>query len=377
MNTEQNTNTPAKRPTFKELWQDVKSHRKLYYKVLPITFVVVAFLTLSVPNYYNCKVTLAPELSGNRSNSSSLAALASNFGVNLGTRQTADALFPTLYPDLMNSVAFRTSLFPIKVRRANDTTGVTEMTYYEYLKKHQKAPWWAKAKKAVFSVLMYPFKSKKKAGTGSEEVNTFKLTQEQAGIVKALAQKVVCDVDKKTMVITINVTDQDPLICAVVADSVQARLQEFITDYRTKKARVDLEYNKKLYAEAKERYEKARQEYVKHADANRKVIFQGAQSEITEYQNEMNIQYQAYSQVAAQLLMAEAKVQEETPAFTTLQPATVPVQKAGPSRAKTCLTYLFLAFLATTVWIIHKEGHLMPFFAGGDEEEDAGSGNAA
>ena len=187
----------------------------------------------------------------------------------------------------------------------------------------------------------------------------------------------MCDVDKKTMVITINVTDQDPLICAVVADSVQARLQEFITDYRTKKARVDLEYNKKLYAEAKERYEKARQEYVKHADANRKVIFQDAQSEITEYQNEMNIQYQAYSQVAAQLLMAEAKVQEETPAFTTLQPATVPVLKTGPSRAKTCLTFLFLAFLATTAWIIHKEGHLMPFFAGGDEEEDAGSGNAA
>lgn len=370
MNTEQNTNTPTKRPSVKELWQDVKSHRKLYYKVLPITFAVVAFLTLSIPNYYNCKVTLAPELSGSSRSNSGLAAIASNFGVNLGTRQSADALFPTLYPDLMNSVAFRTSLFPIKVRRANDSTGVTEMTYYEYLKKHQKAPWWAKAKKAVFSVLMYPFKGKKKAGTGNDEVNTFKLTKDQALVVKAMAKKVVCDVDKKTMVITINVTDQDPLICAVVADSVQARLQEFITDYRTKKARVDLEYNKKLYAEAKERYEKARQEYVKHADANRKVIFQGAQSLITEYQNEMNIQYQAYSQVATQLLMAEAKVQEETPAFTTLQPATVPVQKAGPSRAKTCLTFLFLAFIATTAWVIHKEGHLMPFFAGGEDDND-------
>ena len=365
MNTEQNTNTPVKRPTIKELWQDVKSHRKLYYKVLPITFVVVAFLTLSIPNYYNCKVTLAPELSGNRSSSSSLAALASNFGVNLGSRQSADALFPTLYPDLMNSVAFRTSLFPIKVRRANDSTGVTEMTYYEYLKKHQKAPWWAKAKKAVFSVLMYPFKGKKKASTGGEEVNTFKLTQDQAGIVKALAQKVVCDVDKKTMVITINVTDQDPLICAVVADSVQARLQEFITDYRTKKARVDLEYNKKLCAETKARYEKARQLYAEFMDANQDVILQTVRQKQTDLENEMQLQYNAYQQVAAQLLAAEAKVQEEIPAFTTLQSATVPVQKSGPKRAQMCLIFTFLAFIATTVWILYNEDDLKPLLGMG------------
>lgn len=369
MNTDTTQNTPTKRPTVKELWQDVWNHRKLYYKVLPITFVVVAFLTLSVPNHYKCKVMLAPELSGGSRSNTGLAAIASNFGINLSQRQSADALFPMLYPDLMNSVAFRTSLFPIKVRRANDTTGVTEMTYYEYLKDHQKSPWWAKAKKAVFGVLMYPFKGKKKEGAGSDEVNTFKLTKEQALIAKAIAQKVVCDVDKKTMVITIDVTDQDPLICATVADSVQARLQEFITDYRTKKARVDLVHNQKLYEEAKERYEKARKEYASRADANRNVLFERSQTEILKYQNEMNIEFQAYSQVAAQMYMAEAKVQEETPAFTTLQPATVPIQKAGPSRAKTCITFLFLAFIATTAWVIHKEGHLMPFFAGGDEEE--------
>ena len=59
-------------------------------------------------------------------------------------------------------------------------------------------------------------------------------------------------------------------------------------------------------------------------------------------------------------LAAEAKVQEETPAFTTLQSATVPVLKAGPKRAQMCLIFVFLAFLGTTVWILHKEGDLKP-----------------
>ena len=368
MNTDQNQTPASERPSFLQLWHDILKHRRLYYIVLPITFVVAAILTLSIPNYYNCTVKLAPELSGNKS-TSSLSSIASSFGINLGSNNAgSEALFPTLYPDLMNSVSFRASLFPVKVQREDDSTGVSVMTYYDYLKDEQKAPWWSEAKRAVLGAIMSIFKDEETAGK-KETVNTFKLTKEQATIADAIAHKVVCDVDKKTLVITINVIDQDPLICATMADSVQARLQDFITDYRTKKARVDLAFNQKLYAEAKARYEKARKEYAGRADANMNVLFQGARSEIAKYENEMNIQYQAYSQVAAQLRLAEAKVQEDTPAFTTLQPATVPIKKAGPKRAQTCLIFLFLAFLATTVYIIHREGHLLPFFFADDDDD--------
>ena len=368
MNTDQNQTPASEHPTFLQLWQDLLKHRKLYYIVLPITFVIAAILTLSIPNYYNCTVKLAPELSGNKS-TSSLSSIASSFGINLGSNNMgSEALFPTLYPDLMNSVSFRASLFPVKVQREDDSTGASIMTYYDYLKDEQKAPWWSEAKKAVFGAITSIFKDEE-TDAKKETVNTFKLTKEQTTIADAIAKKVVCDVDKKTLVITINVTDQDPLICATMADSVQMHLQEFITDYRTKKARVDLEYNQKLYTEAKERYEKARRTHASHVDANRNVLFQTARSELTKLENEMNLQYQAYSQIAAQLRLAEAKVQEDTPAFTTLQPATVPVKKSGPKRALTCLIFLFLAFLATTAYIIHREGHLLPFFFSDDEDE--------
>jgi len=51
------------KPTLAQLWQDIKTHRKLYYKVLPATFVAAAIIMLSIPNYYKCTVMLAPELS--------------------------------------------------------------------------------------------------------------------------------------------------------------------------------------------------------------------------------------------------------------------------------------------------------------------------
>lgn len=337
---------------FGKIYKDILRHKRLYFIVLPIAFVLAAIYALSLPNFYNCTVKLSPEMSGSKASAGSLASLASSFGVNLGSSGVGtEALFPTLYPDLMNSVDFKTSLFPVKVKREEDNK---VFTYYDYLMNEQKVPWWSSAMKGLFSL----FGSKKKAGDA--KVDPFRLTKEQTRIVKALNKKVVCDVDKKTMVITINVTDQDPVICATMADTVKTRLQNFITDYRTSKARVDLEYNQKIFTEAKARYEKARRRYAEFADANQDIILESVRQKQTDLENEMQLQYNAYQQVAAQLLAAEAKVQQETPAFTTLQSATVPVLKAGPKRAQMCLIFVFLAFLGVTAYILYKEDDLKP-----------------
>ena len=341
--------TPQEQPTLSQLWQDIKKHKKLYYKVLSITFLVSAIIMLSIPNYYKCTVMLAPEMSGTKGGGA-LSGLASSFGINLGGASAgADAIMPTLYPDLMNSVTFRASLFPVKVQREGEDV-VT--TYYDYLLYGQKAPWWSQATKAVFSFFAAS------PEVADDKLNTFKLTKEQSAVVETIGEKVVCDVDNKTMVITIDVTDQDPLICATMADSVRVRLQDFITDYRTSKARVDLDYTKKLYTETKAKYDQARSKYATYADANQRVFLERVRSEQSELQTELQLAQTAYTQIAARLQLAEAKVQEETPAFTILQPATVPIKKAGPQRSKICLIFLFLAFIATTLYVWNKESHL-------------------
>lgn len=348
---------------FGKLFRDMGKHKKTYYKVLACTMLFAVIYTLSLPNYYKCTVKLSPELSSRRT-TNSLSSLASSFGINISgvMGNSTEALFPTLYPDLMNSVDFKTSLFPIPVtiegkKKKGEMPEKSEtMTYYDYLKDRQKRPWWSAAKSAFFSL----FKSHEEDSLLESKVDPFRLTKQQTAIAKAIDRKVVCDVDKKTMLITITVTDQNPLICATIADSVKTRLQNFITDYRTSKVRVDLKYNEKLYAETKARYDKARKLYADFADSNQDVILESVRQRQSELENEMQLQYNAYQQVAVQLLAAKAKVQEETPAFTTLQSATVPVRKAGPGRAKICLLLLFLAFLGTTVWVFHKEGDLKP-----------------
>ena len=330
----------------KSIWQAIKKQHKLYYKVLPVAFILGVVIAKSIPDYYKCQVLLAPESGGGGSSLGSLASLASSFGVNIGGGGSSggDAITPSLYPDLMKSTDFKTSLFPIKVHRKNEKT---TMSYYDYLKNEWREPWWED-----FFGLMAPEKKR------DTLVNNFELTGEQARIAGMINKNVVCIIDKKTGLISIDIKTQDPYIAALLADSVQARLQDFLTDYRTKKSRHDLEYAQMLLRTAKKDYEHARQKYVEFVDANQDIVLESIRQMQTDLENNLQLQYNNYNTLSAQVLAYKAKVQEATPAFTILQRATVPLGPTGPKRPMIVFVCLFLATIFTTLWILYKEKQL-------------------
>ena len=328
---------------FKAIFSALWKHKLLFIIVLPLSIIIGAIYAKSLPKFYQCQVTLAPELGNGASSGGGLKSLASSLGYRMNSgKGDVDAITPTLYPDLMNSVDFKTSLFDVKVHR-KDSSKV--MSYYDYLLYYQKTPWWSH----LFS---------KKDSVFHEKVNPFMLTPRQTAIAAVINNNVVCDVDDKTGVITINVTDQDPLIAATMADSVQARLQTFITKYRTSKARNDLESTKKLCIEAKRRYERSRQLYGAFSDANQDLILESVRSKQEDLENDMQLQFNTYNALAANLQDAYAKVQAVTPAFTTLQSATVPIKKAGPKGSQIILVFILIGFIIPTIYALYKEGEL-------------------
>lgn len=325
----------------------IRKYKTLYYKTLGIAFVLALIIGLSLPKTYKCKILLAPETGGGSSSLGGLAALASSFGVSVGAASPGgDAITPNVYPDLMKSVDFKTSLFPIKVQQKKDKK---TMSYYDYLKYEWRVPWW----EDLFG-LMAP-KPKK-----DTLVNTFELTPEQARIAGLAIKNVECKIDKKTNLISIDVTAQDPYVVAQLADSVKNRLQDFLTGYRTKKARYDLEYALKLNKQAKKDYERARLLYSEYVDANQEIYLLSAMQKQNDLENEMQLQYNNYTATSAQVLTAQAKVQETTPSFTTVQSATVPLGPAGPKKELIMTVCLFLAALGTTIYVLSKEKQLKP-----------------
>lgn len=341
--------------------QELLNHKKTFIWTWVITFVVASALIICVPRTYTCAVKLAPEAESAGAGGA-LGSIASSFGFDLGNIESADAIFPQLYPELLESNDYVVGLFDINVKSID---GSINTTYYDYLDKHQKKTIWMIPflwlHNKINSIVSPPVDislAGEDTAEGIARPRSFSLSRREVQIADNIKKSVVCNVDKLTNVITITTTDQDPLICAVIADSARAHLQQFIINYRTNKARVDVDHYNDLLNQAKAEYDEAMAAYSTYTDSHKDVILQAYISERDRLEGDMSIKYQTYTAMKTQLEGAKAKLQEKIPAFTVLQGATVPVKPTGPKRMIFVLGMLILATIVCAGWVLRKETRL-------------------
>lgn len=345
-----------------ELARRIWKERKLILKWCGWAVVVALVVGFSIPKEYTARVTVAPETANNgKSMSGGLSALAGMAGIDLGSMQNNDALSPELYPDIVKSIPFSVEIFDVKV---TDMEGKLNTTVYEYLDEYQKKPWWGHVIGAPFKALGWivkKIKGEEENNNDDKNVNPFRLTNKQSAIINELSKRIIVEVDKKTSVIMISVTMQDPLIAATLTNEVMNKLQDYITEYRTNKARKDLEYTQKLYEESMQNYHKLQQEYAQYVDRNHNVSLRSAQTYQDRLKNEMELAFNVYNQTAQQLQVAKAKVQEDTPVYTVVEAATVPLSASKPMKMMILIGFVFLAGMGSCGWILFGENMIKSF----------------
>ena len=331
----------------RKLW----AARKLLLKAAGRAGLVGLVFAFTSPRTYTVSVTLAPAI-GNSRRSSSLSSIASMLGMgNLSTGSDADAINVLLYPDVISSTPFLIDLLDTEVKTIDEEHPDT--TLMEYLKTEKGS--------LVGTVLSLPgraiggvlslFKDEEEE-KGEKVINPFHLTKEESRMVSGLRKKIMTNVDKKTGVTSIGVTMQDPMVAAIVTDTLLSKLKEHIIRYRVSKAQEDCKYYEKLYQESKEDYNVAMQAYAKYLDANRNIALESVKAEQQRLQNEMNLAYQLYNQMASQFQLSKAKVQEAKPIFAIVEPTTVPLRPSGTSKKMVLIGFVFLALAGTSAWVL-------------------------
>lgn len=317
-----------------------------------VGLVLGLIIAVSIPREYQTSVTLAPEANGNKSSNSNLGALAAMAGVNIGS-SGADAVSPQLYPDIVKSAPFSLSLLNVML---TDKDEKRKFTVAEYLENDVKSPWWSVITGApgmIIGALSGGDNKEENIETATvSETDPLVISTKESQLLGALNRRLNVAVDIKTSIVTISVRMQDPMVSAILADSVAKQLKEYITDYRTNKARQDLEYIEKLNAEAKQKYYEAQQKYANYLDTHQGIVLYSAQTMSDRLENEATLAFNMFNQTSQQLQMAKAKVQEETPVFATINPATVPVKPVAPRKVLIIVGFIFLAFVAACVWIL-------------------------
>ena len=304
--------------------------RKTIYKAASIGLIIGVIIAICIPKQYTAEVTLSPEMSSNK-------------GTGLS--------------DIVSSTPFLLELSTMEIP-ASKGVNMTLNTYLD----EEYVPWWSyvigfpsiiiDGAKSLFieeDELVYSNRTNK---------GVIELSQKESKKIEVLKNTITAIVDKKTSMTTVAVTLQNPKVAAVLADSVVKKLQEYIIDYRTTKAKEDCIYLEKLFKERQQEYYAAQKEYANYIDSHDNIILQSVRAEQERLQNDMSLAYQVYSQVANQLQVARAKVQEEKPVFAVVEPAVVPLKPSGISKKVYVLVFIFLSVCIVMFWKLFGEEFL-------------------
>ncbi len=343
-----------------DLLRKVVSIRKKIYKAAGIGLIIGVIVAISIPKQYTVEVTLSPEMGSAKGGG--LSGLAASFlGSDVTMGDGSDALNASLSADIVSSTPFLLELSTMKIPVLKNEM----MTLNAYLDE-ESSPWWSYViglpgmaiggVKSLFISEEDEFMSSDKASYG-----TIELSKKESVKIETLKRKIAASVDKKTAMTTVAVTFQNPKVAAIVADSVVGKLQEYIINYRTSKAKEDCVYLERLFKERQQEYYVAQKKYADYLDSHDNIILQSARAEQERLQNDMSLAYQVYSQVASQLQVARAKVQEEKPVFAVVEPAVVPLNPSGTSKKIYVLAFIFLSVCIVIFWKLFGENILNKF----------------
>lgn len=343
-----------------DLLRKVIGIRKKIYKAAGIGLIIGVIVAISIPKQYTVEVTLSPEMGNNKGGG--LSGLAASFlgsGVSMG--DGTDALNASLSADIVSSTPFLLELSNMKV----PVSGSEEISLSSYLDE-ESSPWWSYVigfPGMVIGGVKSLFIEDEDESIFSDKASqgTIELSKKESQKIESLKKKIVASVDKKTSMTSVTATFQDSKVAAVVADSVVKKLQEYIIDYRTSKSKEDCLYLEKLFKERQQEYYEAQRKYVDYMDSHDNIILQSVRTEQERLQNDMSLAYQVYSQVAGQLQVARAKVQEEKPVFAVVEPAVVPLYPSGTSRKVYVLVFVFLSVCIVISWNLFGKDLLSKF----------------
>ncbi|TCO07870.1 GNVR domain-containing protein [Natronoflexus pectinivorans] len=318
--------------------------RMLIIKTVAVFVVLGLVIALTSPEEYTSRVKLIPE-TGKRTGLGSLGGLASQFGLGNISAATETGSIPTeYYPEIVHSLPFLKSLM-------NYETYIPEvgerMTLFEYYSEPGGGSVLSYIKAYTIGLPRTIIGWIRGAGKDAElsavdsGSHVTRLSEDEWEVLERLKDNISLEINREG-IISITVKSGDPVLAADMADKVTSLLSEYILEYKTDKAREDLEFVEARHIEAGARFEKAQEQLARFRDASRGQMTAMAQTEEQRLQSEYDLAFNVYNTLARQLEESRLKLQEETPVVKVLEPAVVPKERSAPRRGMIMVVSVFL-----------------------------------
>ena len=333
------------------------SKRMLLIKITSACVLLGLFIALGSKAEYeaSCKVLIEDQESSKK-NLGGLSSLAGLAGINLGM-SSSTALTPDLYPDIVTSAPFQTAILNTPIKFSNIETEISCVSYFNEYDKPSPLGWLKRYTVGLPGLI------RSKIGSGE---NIQKMAAMDDGLVRISAEdwkfmekfekRVNVSVDAKSGLVSFSVELPDPLAAAHLTRLVVDKLTEEIVDYKLGKLRSNHEFIVQRYAEVESNYQAKQNQLAQFRDRNKNLATSMVQAEYQRLENEMDIAFEVYKSLAAQLEQSKIRVKEETPAFTVLEPVQVPIFKSKPRRMMIVGASLLAGLLIGVSYVLIAKG---------------------
>jgi uncharacterized protein involved in exopolysaccharide biosynthesis len=300
------------------------------------------FVAIFSPKEYTATTTMVPQINNPSAKMGGLSSLASLAGFNLDMNMGGNEISPMLYPQIVNSISFQLEIMNSEYRFKEIDE---EVSLYDYYLNYSKPGFLSVLKKYTIGlpgVILKAMRGEEEEKIVKSETETIRISKDQNEIRKLIEEKLSLNVNDKEGYITLSSHFHEAELSAQVAQKAQKQLQDYITQFRIEKATAQLEFIESRYNEKKREFESAQRRLAAYRDANKNISSAIAQTELEKLENEYQLAFEVYSELAKQLEQARIQVKEDTPVFSVIEEVSVPVEKSKPKRSKILMIWIFL-----------------------------------
>ena len=336
-----------------KLWKGKKTILKYFILFFCLGIFIAIF---SKKEYTASSLVLAQE--GN-SSGGGITGLASLAGINISS-SSSEFILPKLYPSIAQSIPFQKKMIQTLIQVKDSEVPIT---YQEYYTKYQKETFIDILKKYTIglpSVIMSSMSSKEEdvvptTTVVQDSTGVYNISREERGLFSLLNSQFKITTNEKENTINLSFSMEEPKAAAQMLQQAENYLQETIIEFKTRKTKKQLDFIQKQYENAEKAFKEKQIQLAAFQDMNRGLISAIPMTRQTQLQSEYNLAYNLYLELAKQLETQKIKVQEDTPAFISIEPVSIPLDKSKPNKGMIIAIWSFLGIILGIAVIFGKD----------------------
>ena len=294
-----------------------------------IVIISVVFLTIGVasallsPVIYSSSTTFinsqteSPPASG-------LSGVASLVGINLGAF-SGNEIPPTMYPQIGESVEFKRSLLKSTIDGKKQIKLETFLADYNQIKT-------------------------------PESIGNSKLfiSEYEDELFDLISDIISISVNQKDAFVTISANMPKSEYAANVCINAREILQKTVINNRIKSAKQKLDYSEKQLKSKRIEFEEIQNKLAYFNDSNLNLVNSSVINERNKLEAEFEIINAVMIELSKQVEQRKLQVSEDTPVFSIIKEASMPVERSYPKRIQMILIFGFVGLIISVLYVLIK-----------------------